>query len=418
MKALLLSAGFGTRVREIREDIPKVLIPIAGKPIILWNLELLKKYNIKNIAINTHYMADKIKKYLGNGKKYGVDIVYSYEKELLGTAGALANFREFFDDTFIIIYGDIITEIDLGKLNNFHKNHNAIGTLVVHETNHPEDSDIIQIDEKDNIVNLIHKPGSDIFGRLGNAAIYVLEPDIFDYIDSTPCDFIRDIFPKMLKDKKKLVAYNTNEFIRDAGTSKRIFEIEKRLKTASRAVFLDRDGIINEEVMTKNINDIKLLDKAPEALKILKEKGFKLIVITNQPIIARGLASEEEIKTLHNKINEKIHQLVGVKIDKFYFCPHHPNATIKKYRKNCNCRKPFPGMIQEAAKDFDLTLHDCWMIGDRITDIIAGKNAGCKTLIIESPHNQDFIESSKPYDKKTKPDYRASSLLDSLKFIA
>jgi len=230
MKAIILSAGKGTRIQEINHEIPKVLIPVANKPMLLWNIELLKKHGITDIAINTHYMASQIKEYLDNGEKYGVNIIYSYEEELLGTAGALKNFKDFFDDTFIVLYGDIISKVDLKKLIEFHKQNNAAGTLVVHKTDHPEDSDIVHIDENNQIVNTIHKPGNNDFGTLGNAAMYILEPEVLHYINSEPCDFFKDVFPKMLKDGKKLMAYDTEEFIKDAGTPKRIAEVEKILK--------------------------------------------------------------------------------------------------------------------------------------------------------------------------------------------
>ena len=230
MKAIILSAGEGTRIRKINHEVPKVLIPIIHKPMILWNIELLKEYGIIDIAINTHYMATQIKEYLDNGKRYGVNILYSYEKELLGTAGALKNFKDFFNDTFVVLYGDVISKINLKELIKFHKKNNAIGTLVVHKTDHPEDSDIVCVDKNNKIINTFHKSGKGGFGTLGNAAMYILEPEVLNYIDSTPCDFFKDIFPQILKDGKKLMAYDTKEFIKDAGTPNRIIEVEEKLK--------------------------------------------------------------------------------------------------------------------------------------------------------------------------------------------
>ena len=230
MNAIILSAGKGTRIREINSETPKVLIPIAHKPMLLWNIELLKEYGITDIAINTHHMADQIKEYLGDGKEYGVNIIYSYEKELLGTAGALNSFKDFFDDTFFVLYGDVISRINLERLKEFHEKNNAIGTLVVHETDHSEDSDIVCIDKDNRIISTLHKPGSNNFGTLGSAAMYILEPEILNYINPTPCDFFKDVFPRILENGEKVMAYNTDEFIRDAGTPNRIVEVENFLK--------------------------------------------------------------------------------------------------------------------------------------------------------------------------------------------
>lgn len=230
MKAIILAAGKGERMRSINSEIPKVLIPILKKPMLVWNIELLKKHNINEIAINTHHKPEKIREYLGDGNRFGVNIRYSYEEELLGTAGALNNFKDFFDDTFIVLYGDVISLIDLSKLIHFHKENNADATLVVHETDHPEDSDIIRLDSESKIINLYHKPGGWDYGNLGSAALYVLEPEVLNHISEGVSDFIEHVFPNMIFKGKNILGYNTNEFIKDAGTPKRLDEIQQYLK--------------------------------------------------------------------------------------------------------------------------------------------------------------------------------------------
>jgi|SRR3989344_5426564 len=229
MKAIILSAGKGTRIRELAPEKPKVLMEILGKPMIEWNIELLRKYDIKDIAINTHYLADKIKDYLGNGERFGVKIRYSYEPELLGTSGALNNFRDFFDEKFFVVYGDVISQINLEKLVKFHNGKNASATLVVFKTNHPEDSDIVEIGEDERVIGFVHKPGNRNYGDLGNAALYVAEPKILDYISEGESDFVKDTFRKMIVEGEKIYGYKTEEFIEDAGTPKRIKKVEEYL---------------------------------------------------------------------------------------------------------------------------------------------------------------------------------------------
>lgn len=230
MKGIILSAGKGTRVKEVNKELPKLLIPLAGKPMIVWNIELCKKYGIENIAINTHYMADKIKNYLGDGSQFGVKIKYNYEPNLLGTSGALSNFKDFFNESFVVIYGDIISQLNINKIKEFHKKNKSLATLVVHKTNHPEDSDIVQMNENNMITKVIHKPGNTDFGDLGNAAFYIIEPKIFDYLPEGESDFIKDVFPKMISTRESLYGYKTDEFIEDAGTPLRIVEVEEYLK--------------------------------------------------------------------------------------------------------------------------------------------------------------------------------------------
>ena len=187
-----------------------------------------------------------------------------------------------------------------------------------------------------------------------------------------------------------------------------------------RAIFLDRDGVIceNRGLVYKK-EELILLPRVLDALKVLKCKGYLLIVVTNQPQVARGLVTEDGIKKFHEEINKS---LKGI-IDQFYFCPHHPEMhpdvleQAKKYRVNCNCRKPQPGMLLQAAREFNLNLNESWMIGDMITDILAGKSAGCKTILVKSPDNNKIIVSSTNLDKEAKPDKYAKSLYDSIKFI-
>ena len=161
----------------------------------------------------------------------------------------------------------------------------------------------------------------------------------------------------------------------------------------NKAIFLDRDGVINEDIDNLyKIENIKIISGVSEALRILKENDFKLIVISNQPVIARGLATEEEVEKINEEINLQIKKEVGIGIDKFYFCPHHPNANLEKYRILCNCRKPSPGLILQAAKEFDIDLSKSWMIGDRTSDVATGKNAGCKTILIEKEYSKNKIQ--------------------------
>jgi len=278
MKAIILSAGKGERIKTINPELPKVLFPILDKPMLIWNIELLKKHGITEIVINTHYLGEKIKDYLGDGSKFGVSIKYSYESELLGTSGALNNFRDFFNETFVVIYGDVISKIDLTKLIHFHKQRQAAATLVVHKTDHPEDSDIVQLDDKGKITNLIHKPGNTEFGDIGNAALYVLEPFVLDYIPYGESDFIKDVFPKMILNKEKIYGYNTNEFIKDAGTTNRIKQIEEHLNNP-----LDKIEFNYYQELKNTIDaiDKTQLDKIEEVLKQAKIRKSKIFLIGN-----------------------------------------------------------------------------------------------------------------------------------------
>lgn len=231
MKAIILSAGIGKRIRPLTDNIPKVMLPINGKPLLENHINLLKKWGITDIAINLHYLPEKITEYFKDGSNFGVKINYSYEEELLGTSGAVKKLANFFDETFIVIYGDIAVDSNLKNLIDFHKKNNAIATLVVHESDHPEDSDVVEMNGKNDIIKLWKNPHKIMpQSNLTNAALYVLEPEVLEFIPAGESDFIKDVFPSLLKNNKKVIGYNTPEFIKDMGTLERYETVKKYFK--------------------------------------------------------------------------------------------------------------------------------------------------------------------------------------------
>ena len=229
MKALILSAGKGTRIREVTNDeIPKVMLPIAGKPIHEHHILLLSKFCVKEFFINLHFRPEAIKDYFGDGSRWGARIRYNYEPELTGTSGALLAFKEDIDDTLVVFYGDVMNEINIDRFLDYHKKKRADATLVVHKTDHPHDSDIVELNEDMSIRRLHHKPGSDKYGAMGNAACYIVEPVILDYLPAGKSDFIKDVFPDMLEAGLRLYGYKTDEFLKDMGTPERYLKVKER----------------------------------------------------------------------------------------------------------------------------------------------------------------------------------------------
>jgi len=225
-KAIILSAGLGTRMGSLTRNMPKVMLPLLGKPLLEHTISLLKKYGVNEICLNLHYFPDVIRDFFGDGSKFGVKLHYNYEPELLGTSGALLAFNKILTEDFFVIYGDVVGKINLENLVEFHKNKNSDCTLVIHPSSHPEDSDIVQVDETGKIINLIKKPGNRDYGILGNAAWYLLSPKVFDYIPGGNSDFIKDVFPKMLKSGLQLYGYETSELLGDVGTPERFKRME------------------------------------------------------------------------------------------------------------------------------------------------------------------------------------------------
>lgn len=185
------------------------------------------------------------------------------------------------------------------------------------------------------------------------------------------------------------------------------------------AVFLDRDGVIIEDIhlLTKR-SQIRLYPEAPQAILSLRQAGFKVIVVSNQPVVARGMATEDEVREVNEAIQDLLAQAGGNPMDMFYFCPHHPNATLPAYRLDCDCRKPRPGLLLQAAREHNLNLPASFMIGDRLTDILAGRAAGCRTVLVQTGmHTAKPIETPDSLDTSVQPDFTCANLQQAAHWI-
>ncbi len=233
MKALILAAGVGSRMQGAFPGMPKVMLPLDNKPLIERHIEHLKRFGILDFYINLHYFPELIKNHLGKGEKWGVRIHYSYEPVLLGTSGALVNFARDLDETFVVLYGDVFTTINFDFFLKFHKTKNSQATLLVHETDHPSDSDLVAINKDKKIYKFYASPHKEkiINTNLSSAAIYILEPDVLNFIpEKIPSDFVEDMFPKLLEKGFKMYGYLSAEYTKDMGTSKRYEKVQKDFK--------------------------------------------------------------------------------------------------------------------------------------------------------------------------------------------
>lgn len=179
-----------------------------------------------------------------------------------------------------------------------------------------------------------------------------------------------------------------------------------------RAVFLDRDGVLIEDVhLLTRPEQIVVPPGVPQALQALQAAGFQLIVVSNQPVVARGLTTEAEVRAVHAHLATLLQRAGAPALTGIYFCPHHPNATLPQYRAACQCRKPRPGLLLQAAREHDIALPRSFAVGDRITDIIAGAKAGCRTVLVQTGmHGAKAIESSEPLDPTVQPDHTCADL--------
>lgn len=227
MIAVIIAGGKGKRLRPFTNSIPKPMIEIAGKPVLEHQILKLRKYGISEFWILTGYLGEVIEQYFRDGSNLGVNIHCIKETKALGTAGALKQLTNILHDDFIVFYGDIIFDMDLHTFIQFHNQKKGAASLVVQPTDHMEDCDLLEIDQKDRIVKILAKPRPfGCYENLNNAAFYILSKRVLDFIpNDIQSDLMKDVFPKMLSEKEKLFAYKTSEYIRDMGTLDRLEKV-------------------------------------------------------------------------------------------------------------------------------------------------------------------------------------------------
>ena len=381
MKIIIMAGGKGTRIASVNSEVPKPMIEVLGKPILQYQIECLKKQNYTDIYLIIGHLGSVIKEYFQDGSQFGVNIKYIEEKEPLGTAGALYLLRDVLTEDFLLLNGDIIFDINIQKFYEAHVANAGLVTLFTHPNNHPYDSGIIIADKENRVTNWLHKEDErQWYQNRVNAGLHFMSPGILEkFTELKKVDLDRDVL-KPLIPSNQLFVYDSS-VIEDIRCGK---VQAKNLNNKQKCIFLDRDGTINKYVgFLRDIDEFELLDGVAEAIKKINESGYLCIVITNQPVIARGEVTYEQLDEIHKKMETLLGEK-GAYIDCLYYCPHHPHSgyegEIKELKFDCECRKPKPGMLMQAAQDFNIDLSQSWMIGDGETDMEAGKNAGCSVL--------------------------------------
>lgn len=409
MKVVIMAGGKGTRIASVNPEIPKPMIRINDKPILNYQIESLKNQGLTEIIIIIGHLGNTIKEYFGDGSQMGVNISYIEENQPLGTAGSLFYLKNIITTDFLLLNGDVIFDINIDRFYKAHKDNNGLATIFTHPNDHPYDSGIIITDDYKKVLNWLHKEDErKWYKNRVNAGIHILAPELLNmFTEPRKTDLDRDIL-KPLIEEGKLYTYDSPEYVKDMGTPERYKEVIedinsgkvnlKNLKNKQRAIFLDRDGTINEyKGFLTNINDFVLIDGVAESIKLINKLGYLAIVITNQPVIARGELSIMQLQEIHNKM-ETLLGNSGAYIDSLFYCPHHPHKGYAgervEYKIDCDCRKPKAGMFFEAAEKYNINLNQSFMIGDSIVDVEAGTAAGCKTVLI-SEYSNDADLSAK-----------------------
>lgn len=414
-----MAGGRGTRITSVASDIPKPMIKIGDKPVLEHELECLRSQGFTDIIITVSHLGHIIMDYFGDGskvspatgKQFGVHIEYYFEKEPLGNAGALFKIKEKLTEDFLLLNADALFDVDFNRFVDYHRQHGALVTLFAHANDHPYDSGLLVVDKDNYVQQWLTKEDArpQYYRNIVNGGLHVLSPKVLDVEINTPkVDLDRQIL-KPLAGTGKMLCYNSPEYAKDMGTPERYYaacadyksgKIQgKNLRNKQKAIFLDRDGTINKYVgYLRTPEQFELLEGAGEAIRKINLSGYLAIVVTNQPVIARGEVTVDGLQQIHNKMETMLGK-EGAYLDGVYYCPHHPDkgfaGEVEELKIVCECRKPKAGLLLKAAKDFNIDLSQSWMIGDSENDVLAGRNAGCKTALIgETDYGQNLQATS------------------------
>ena len=432
MQAVIMAGGKGTRLASVTKDIPKPMAPVDGKSLLEYQIENLKENGVDSIILVVGHLGNVIRDHFGDGSRFGVSINYYAEETPLGTAGALAKIKDRLEDTFFLVFGDLFININFDRFLKFHRTSNALITLFAHPNSHPYDSDIIITDDNSRVIGWSYKKDvrTEDYKNLVNAGLYVMQKAVVDEIDKIQAikgedkvDLEKELIIPLINGRP-IYAYHSTEYVKDIGTPDRLKKVtsdylhgvceQRNLKYKQKCIFLDRDGTINRYVgFLRTVQQVELESSAAEAIKMINESEYLAIVVTNQPVIARGECSYEELYRIHNRIYTLLGK-EGAYIDGLYFCPHHPDkgfeGEVPELKFDCDCRKPKIGMLKMAEAEFNADLANSWFVGDTTMDVQTGINAGMHTVLLQGgdPNKGKYAVT---------PEMRADNLFDAVKRI-
>jgi histidinol-phosphate phosphatase family protein len=408
---VVLAGGKGTRLASVAGGLPKPLVPVNGIAVLERILRHAEQACFDEAVVLLGYQGDLIERTLQTAS-YKIAVRFLRESKPLGTAGAVLSAFDLLSENFLVVYADVLMDIDLVRFCNFHAARVADVTLFCHPNDHPADSDLIDLDEAGRIRRFFPHPHSENLAtrNLVNAALYCIRKSSLAAwrTHEPPLDFARELFPSMLERGTSMHGYVSREYIKDMGTPERLSCVEKELEAGvvadSRidrsipAIFFDRDGVVNvERGHIASENDIELYPGVAEALKLLRNAGYLCVVVTNQPVIARGECSMGTLQRIHGRIDMLLGRS-GAYFDAWYVCPHHPDrgfsGEIENLKISCNCRKPATGLLEQCQKDLNVDLKSSWVIGDQTRDIQMAKNAGLRSILVTT----GFAGRDRQYD--------------------
>jgi D-glycero-D-manno-heptose 1,7-bisphosphate phosphatase len=379
-QAVILAGGLGTRMRPLTLTTPKPMVLVNGKPFLEYIVELLKNNGIEEIVILLGYLPEKVIEHFGDGKKFGLNIKYSISPVGDETGTRIKKAEKLLHDNFILLYCDNYWPLQLNKLIEFYNEQNVLASLLVYSNKLGITKNNIYVDEAGYVMSY-DKSRQDPNLNGVDIGFMILDKKVLELAPKGDFSFEKEIFPRLIA-QKQLAGYLTNHRHYSLGSIERLPIIEEFFRI-KKIVFLDRDGVINKKPpkadYVKKWKDFQFLPGAIEGMKLLSQKGFEIYIITNQPGIARGMMTEEDLETIHSNLVLEAEKN-GVSIKEIYVCKHG-------WDEGCDCRKPKPGMLFRAANEHYFNVTETIFIGDDERDEEAGRAAECRTILMEPDGN-------------------------------
>jgi histidinol-phosphate phosphatase family protein len=398
--AMILAGGVGSRLRSVVSDRPKVLASIHGRPFLAYLLDVLDRAGVREVVLCTGYMAEFVEETLGT--RFGrMRLVYSRESTPLGTGGAIRAALGRVDAKSLLIFnGDSFCEADLASMAAVHCARRAKATILLTEVPDTARFGRVWIDDDGQLLTFEEKGAHAGPGWI-NAGVYFVQRELLESIPAGHAVSLeRDVFPSWIG--RGLYGHPVHGRFLDIGTPESFAEAEAffnvsgtlRVPTASgtrsvpytfrrRFVVLDRDGTINaEREYLSSPDQVELLPRACEGLRAMRDLGLGLVVVTNQSAVGRGYFDLARLEEIHRHLRELLAR-EGVELDGVYVCPHRPE-------ERCDCRKPLPGLLHQAAAELGFNSAECFVIGDKPCDIDLGKAVGATTILVRTGYGAEY----------------------------
>lgn len=375
-QAVILAGGLGTRLAPFTEHTPKPMYCFEGKPFLEYLIMQVKSFGIKDIVLLLGYLPKKIMDYFLQGEQYGVHITYRITPVEFDTGARIKMAEDILEDHFLLMYCDNFCPIDFNKLQESYFQNHAMVQITAYANKDGYTKDNLLLNGEGQV--LCYDKKRTVAGLKGVDIGYaIISKQVLNLLPEEGCNFEALVYPEMVKEGRMFAEVTEHRYY-SIGSWQRI-ELTRQFLKPVKTIFLDRDGTLNvkpaKACYVESPKEFVWIDGAREAVALLKKAGYRVILVSNQPGIAKGNLTIEKLDEIHNKMQKELEEKGGT-IDAIYYCPHN-------WDDGCDCRKPKPGMLYQAQKDYSLNLTKCVMIGDDERDMEAAKAVGCRGILID-----------------------------------